>query len=360
MSIFQSLLDAYTAPEMAAQQAPQNTASAWGQIMDSMNPKPQTGPQMSPVQQLGISMPAPQKIGPKGFEGSLPQRTNQQPQQPASPLDRWKMQIDKMMRSGDPALQKQAMTMMGSYYDKATAQQDPKVSAYGQQAMDMGLQPGTKPFRDMVERLATQARVTIMRNEGERSGYLTKEEKEFGGLDVDSPFVWGKDGIPRPLKTSGYTEGNILSAGFAERMHNVEQELEALDLEGFTPGSLQQKAGELIPFVGGKLMTEQQQVAARAQLDWIKAKLRKESGAAISQEEIDTENQTYFPQPGDLPSVIEAKKYAREVATRAMADGSGGKYKIPTKKDIKKIAKEIEADLPPLPEGLEFYPEENN
>jgi hypothetical protein len=86
-----------------------------------------------------------------------------------------------------------------------------------------------------------------------------------------------------------------------------------------------------IPFVGGVVQrniqsadTQRYQQAAN---DWIRAKLRKESGAAIGKDEMESEYKTYFPQVGDSPAVIAQKTEARRIATDAMRISSGKSYR---------------------------------
>lgn len=57
--------------------------------------------------------------------------------------------------------------------------------------------------------------------------------------------------------------------------------------------------------------------------DWIRAKLRKESGAVISEDEMNKEYSTYFPVFGDSKKVIKQKQRARKVAEDAMKLGAG-------------------------------------
>jgi hypothetical protein len=61
--------------------------------------------------------------------------------------------------------------------------------------------------------------------------------------------------------------------------------------------------------------------------DWIRAKLRKESGAAIGKDEMESEFRTYFPMVGDSAEVIAQKAEARRVATDAMRLNAGGQYR---------------------------------
>jgi hypothetical protein len=70
-------------------------------------------------------------------------------------------------------------------------------------------------------------------------------------------------------------------------------------------------------------MTPEQQMYHQASMDWIRAKLRKESGAAIGKQEAQEEYETYFPLPTDLPDLVAQKRAARAVATRAMRIAAG-------------------------------------
>jgi len=56
---------------------------------------------------------------------------------------------------------------------------------------------------------------------------------------------------------------------------------------------------------------------------WIRAKLRKESGAAIGEKEMEQEYATFFPQLNDTPETIAEKARQREVLTRQMGINAG-------------------------------------
>ena len=70
-------------------------------------------------------------------------------------------------------------------------------------------------------------------------------------------------------------------------------------------------------------MTPEQQQVRQAQEDWVRSKLRKESGAVIGDEEMSREIKTYFPQIGDSPPVIAQKARARQIAINAMQTSAG-------------------------------------
>ena len=71
-------------------------------------------------------------------------------------------------------------------------------------------------------------------------------------------------------------------------------------------------------------MTPEQQQYATAAREWIRAKLRKESGAAIPAEEMQEEYETYFPMPGDTPERIKLKSDLRKQNTLEMRAAAAG------------------------------------
>lgn len=64
----------------------------------------------------------------------------------------------------------------------------------------------------------------------------------------------------------------------------------------------------------------------QAQRAFTQAKLRKESGAAISTAEYESDAQTYFAQPGDSPEVVANKKTARDGILEGLKFQSGPAY----------------------------------
>jgi hypothetical protein len=139
------------------------------------------------------------------------------------------------------------------------------------------------------------------------------------------------DASGAPLMGTGGkpSEGESNAAGFAQRMERSQQILSQLPTSA-VPGVLSATAGA-IPLVGGLaqrgVQSAQEQQFKQAADDWIRAKLRKESGAAIGRDEMESEYRTYFPQVGDTPEVISQKAYARQVATNAMKTSAGKAYK---------------------------------
>jgi hypothetical protein len=141
--------------------------------------------------------------------------------------------------------------------------------------------------------------------------------------------VAGPGGVPLKGKAPPKpTEGEANAAGFASQMENSEAIIKALPA-GSQPGAGSGIAGS-VPFIGDvtkRLVqpeaTQQYEQAAQA---WIRAKLRKESGAAIGVDEMAQEYRTYFPQINDTPANIKQKAEARRIATEAMKKSAGRSY----------------------------------
>lgn len=138
------------------------------------------------------------------------------------------------------------------------------------------------------------------------------------------------------------TEGERNAAGFVQRMEASEQIINKLENQIATEQMQGKKVNEPyataytqfmggLPFVGEyartKAMTPEQQQYRQAQENWVRANLRKESGAAIGVEEMDREIATYFPMPGDNSQVIQQKKIARQVTMDAMRQAAGVSYR---------------------------------
>ncbi len=93
-----------------------------------------------------------------------------------------------------------------------------------------------------------------------------------------------------------------------------------------TPNLLQSAAGS-VPWVGQTLerlgSSENRQRVLQAQQAWVRAKLRKESGAVIGADEMADEIKTFFPQYGDKPETIRQKALLRQQAESGLVVEAG-------------------------------------
>jgi hypothetical protein len=135
---------------------------------------------------------------------------------------------------------------------------------------------------------------------------------------------------PPPKPVDPPAEAERVAAGYAGRMLAAEQILKKVGDAGH-PTLIRERIAEL-PLTGGAMApvarTKEQQLYRQAQEDWVRAKLRKESGAVIGEEEMAREIKTYFPQPNEGPELAAQKAQARQQAIAGMR-GSAGRAPIP-------------------------------
>ena len=211
-----------------------------------------------------------------------------------------------------------------------------KSALKGGERFGTGISPVEQARLDMEKKRLgiEQTRLGISQAEFSRGGYdrITNEQGVFyvpktPGLPVIP--ISGPGGEPvKGTAPPKPTESEQNAAGFAQRMERADTI--ANSLVGQQPGVGSSIAGS-IPFVGGMakrlVQPGQTQQFEQAANDWIRAKLRKESGAAIGKDEMDSEFRTYFPMVGDTAAVITQKAEARRIATDAMRLNAGGQYR---------------------------------
>ncbi|MCP1679409.1 hypothetical protein [Kerstersia gyiorum] len=84
-----------------------------------------------------------------------------------------------------------------------------------------------------------------------------------------------------------------------------------------------QRTTASIPLVGNATVSPEFQQARQAGEDFLAAVLRKDTGAAITNQEIDIYGRMYLPQPFDSPEVLAQKAQARRTVLDAMRTGLG-------------------------------------
>ena len=153
-------------------------------------------------------------------------------------------------------------------------------------------------------------------------------------LDENGDLEFIPGGPADPFnKNQKITDTERMAAGYASRMDESEKII-SQNTQGQTPG-LKESAAAGIPLIG-KMASNlardpTRQKYRQAQEDWVRSKLRKESGAVIADEEMDREIRVYFPQIGDSKEVISQKETSRNVAMDAMRQSAGPAYDLPRK-----------------------------
>lgn len=156
-------------------------------------------------------------------------------------------------------------------------------------------------------------------------------DAQVGGMIrvPESQAVGRLSDIPEDKKKKDYSEGQLAAGGFAARMQDSVNKLDNLSQSpDFQPiNATSQNLGSLgLGYLSRLALSDEQQSYKNAADDWIRAKLRKESGAAISPEEFVTEYETYFPVRGDSEAVMRQKANKRRLATDAMIRQSRGAF----------------------------------
>jgi hypothetical protein len=118
------------------------------------------------------------------------------------------------------------------------------------------------------------------------------------------------------------------SGQYAKRMVAAEKLLDQTTDQ--KPGVMESITGLAGETAANMNRSPDRQKSLQAQRDWVRAKLRKESGASIGDAEMQNELYTYFPQIGDSDDVVAQKKQARDEAVNGLIEASGGGYNAPT------------------------------
>ena len=152
-----------------------------------------------------------------------------------------------------------------------------------------------------------------------RMGQPAPNPVEFGLLPEGTlPELSG--GKPRGMQVGGSVDKIRNLAMRAGQANNTLAELES----SFNPNNLMDVVVSNLPFaptgIKNPLMSSEKKQYDQAKNDFISAILRQETGAVITEDEMEWMNKTYFPQLGDDDDVIALKRSARQQAV----DGISG------------------------------------
>ncbi|HTD89235.1 MAG TPA: hypothetical protein VK663_01115 [Burkholderiales bacterium] len=222
------------------------------------------------------------------------------------------------------AAQNNATTIRGQDMTAATAKEGQGVTMRGQ---DIGAQTAreghgvTMRGQNMVD---ARSRQTL--DQGKWQNDLARGIQVNTATGESRPIT--ANGAPIEAKNDA-PEAMLKAAGYADRMSKASGLLDKFSADG-KPGIVESAAGRS-PIAANLSRSPERQQYHQAQEDWVRAKLRQESGAVIADEEMAREIRTYFPQIGDKPGVIAQKEQARKVAENAMRTASGrAKSAIPS------------------------------
>lgn len=205
--------------------------------------------------------------------------------------------------SSDPrfAADRYQQVNQGTYVDQTAT---PEAVESRQMALKAALTPRPAVTPPRIDPLSPQGIDAQRRLEAYKAGL-----KPQGGAD-------GQAGA-----AGGGSDGERQAANFAARMLTADVGLGVEELAG-KPTRTTESLGR-VPFVGGAVLDAHQQKYRQLQQDWVRAKLRKESGATIGDQEMQSEIDTYFPTPNDSPELVAQKAQRRKFAAQLMQQSAG-------------------------------------
>ncbi len=185
-------------------------------------------------------------------------------------------------------------------------------------------------FADLIPQQPTSAgSVTVGKPRAPEGPKTTQVGGQFGVVGQDGSFTPTYTAPEKPDKPKEAREFEAQSAAYYGRMVASQKAygdgILARDpvsqtFYDFTPKNFKNSVNDPV-----------QRAALDYATDFIRAKLRKESGAVIGDEEMASEYRLYFPVPNDTPEDLKRKATMREQAINGMAAAAGdeaGKLKI--------------------------------
>jgi hypothetical protein len=147
------------------------------------------------------------------------------------------------------------------------------------------------------------------------------EASKKGGMSLQVDPATGAVTFQQGGNIKPMTEGQSKDAVFSTRAEGalplIDQFGDSLTgMEGTVGGTVGQ-----LPVVGNFAKSEGYQQAEQAGKEFLQAILRKDTGAAITNEETNEYGSVYLPRPGDTPATLQQKKVSRRRALEAIKAG---------------------------------------
>jgi len=245
-----------------------------------------------------------------------------------------------------------------AYIAKRSQREDERLAMYDQRLRNADMQADSDRLQRSIDRQRDEARYKqgLARQDSadaeDKRRYEERMALERAQLGAGSPvnqqlitrpvgngmvqdFAWdprsnqrvasGEPYQPVTTHSGNPTEGERVSANYAGRMQASESLLGDYQpgFKDYVAGLQVMKGGAVTSAAANAALSPQGQKYYQAAADWVRAKLRKESGAVIAPEEMAQEIKTYFPVPGDSKDTIAQKRKARDQALLGMNEMAG-------------------------------------
>lgn len=187
-------------------------------------------------------------------------------------------------------------------------------TAYDQAVQDMFAKPDPIKAGSPLGKLAEDFQNGLI-DEQTYQAALAKATQSNNGITITNPdgTVTQIGGSQKPL-----TEGQSKDTVYVTRAQGAAPILD--EYESSLADGMQQGMDK-VPFAGNYLTSDEFKKADNAGREFLQAILRKDTGAAITPEEMAQYGATYLPRPGDGPEIIAQKRAARSRAIQAIKAG---------------------------------------
>jgi hypothetical protein len=155
-----------------------------------------------------------------------------------------------------------------------------------------------KAPKEQVRTLSAQEAVSL----GYPAGTIVQEDAQGRRSSSYTP----------PSTSQKITEDMRKTANYAFRMGGANDQMNTLYDQGIVKPTAQVLVSESNGVARLVARNPKDALYVQAAQEWIMAKLRKESGAAIGASELSNDLQTFFPEPSDSPELISQKARSRE------------------------------------------------
>ncbi len=156
------------------------------------------------------------------------------------------------------------------------------------------------------------------RQQGFPGTFQDWETSKKGGMSLQVDPETGAVTFQQGANIKPMTEAQSKDAVYSTR---AEGALPLIDQHGDALTRVNENVGAQIPLVGNYMKSEEYQQAEQAGNEFLQAILRKDTGAAITSQEMSEYGRTYLPMPGDSPAVLEQKRISRRRALEALKAG---------------------------------------
>lgn len=242
-------------------------------------------------------------------------------------------QLRDMFASGDPVLQQAAMVGLENF-QKSTLE-DRARTANQKDIMSMGYGQGEGAYNQLMQQQlvrpvgGTNVTVQMPGEAAPQVRLMSNEAKQAAGLPTYQQYYVTKDGEPRPIDVSNFSEGENKAAAYENRLNKSEDDYNKLT-KNWNPTSYSQYLSQYLPdIISNFISPDEAKRYSQIQYAWGSAHLRDDSGAVLGVNEMRDALQNYFPRPNDTPELVAQKAAAREAVNRSQTIKAGGRAGAP-------------------------------